>query len=184
MSKGLGIKIIGGMTLALLGVSVLLVTFSSNFGGGSGGVFCSTYESVSIVFPGKKSPPPEGCGKSRTIDYKAIEVSSSERLSLRLSNAVLSCWNKYKGYNTSGEFCEGWNIKKLPNPVNESSFTQELKQNGLCPSRIDNSVAEYGSTTCGSKNQIYFGVEKISEGDFIVIEYNTTSSGTQRIEVK
>ncbi len=185
MSKGLGIKVIGGITLALVGVSILLAAFSSNFGGESGGVFCSTYDSVSVVFPGKQAPPPEGCGESRTIDYQVIKASSVEEFNLRLSNAVISCWERYRGYNTSGEFCEGWNVKELPKSVDEKNFTAELKQNQLCDT-IANSEFEHSSdpSDCGSKNQLYFGKQEITSGDFIVIEYNTTESGTQRVEVE
>jgi hypothetical protein len=185
MRKGLGIKIIGGMTLALVGVSVLLAAFSSNFGGGSGGIFCDTYDSVSVVFPGKQAPPPKKCGETRSIDYQVIEASTAEEFNLRLSNAVIRCWDQYRGYNTSGEFCEGWNVKQLPEVVDEKNFTAELEQNGLCDT-IANSEFEHStdSSSCGSKNQIYFGKEEITSGDFIVIEYNSTESGTQRVEVE
>lgn len=185
MRKGLGIRIVGGITLALVGVSVLLAAFSSNFGGGSQRIFCSTYDSVSVVFPGKQAPPPEQCGESRSIDYQVIEASSAEEFNLRLSNAVIRCWDRYRGYNTSGEFCEGWNVKQLPDTVDEKNFTAEMEQNHLC-NTIANSEFEHSSdpSSCGSKNQIYFGKEEITSGDFIVIEYNFTDSGTQRVEVK
>lgn len=183
MSKGLGIKVIGGMTLALVGVSILLSAFSTNYGGGSEGIFCSTYESVSVVFPGKDSPPPKGCNEGRTVDYKAVNVDSKTEFNLKLSNAVISCYDQYQGYNTS-EFCEGWNVKGLPNTVNEAGFTSELKENDLCPESIENSELENGGDdTCGSSNQIYFEKEEIEADDFIVIQYNSTNSGTQRVEV-
>lgn len=183
MSKGLGIKIIGGMTLALVGVSILLAAFSSNFGGSSG-VFCSTYDSVSVVFPGKNSPPPKGCGEERTVDYKVVDANTVDEFNLRLSNAVISCYDRYQGYNTS-EFCEGWNVKGLPKTVDEQNFTAELRENNLCPEAIENNNFEDGNggETCGSSNQIYFEKEEIESDDFIVIEYNTSASGTQRVEV-
>lgn len=186
MRKGLSIRIVGGVTLALVGVSILIATFTTNFGGGQG-FFCSTYESVSIVFPGKDSPPPKGCGESRSIEYEVIEVDSGERLSLELAEAIMSCWDEYEGYNTSGEFCEGWNVKEAPTPIGEEDVTQKLADNNLCPSRIQNSDIEHtppSSPTCGSKNNIYFGIDEVSQGDFVTIEYNTTSSGTQRVEVE
>jgi len=183
MSKGLGIKVIGGMTLALVGVSILLAAFSSNYGGSSG-IFCDTYDSISVVFPGKDSPPPKGCGEGRTVDYQVIEADSAEEFNLRLSNAVISCYDQYKGYNTS-EFCEGWNVKGLPDTVTESGFTSELAENDLCPEAIENSALESGSgETCGSSNQVYFEREEITADDFIVIEYNTSTTGTQRVEVE
>ena len=183
MSKGLGIKVIGGMTLALVGVSVLLSAFSTNYGGGSEGIYCSTYESVSVVFPGKDSPPPESCGEERTVDYKAIEAESVEEFNLRLSNAVISCYDRYQGYNTT-ELCEGWNVKGLPEKVDEANFTSELKQNDLCPETLSNSQLEHGSgDTCGSENQIYFNKQEIESEDFIVIQYNTSETGTQRVEI-
>jgi hypothetical protein len=183
MSKGLGIKVIGGMTLALVGVSILLAAFSSNFGGASG-IYCSTYDSISVVFPGKNSPPPEGCGEGRTVEYQVVEADTVDEFNLRLSNAVISCYDRYQGYNTS-EFCEGWNVKGLPDSVDEENFTAELAENNLCPETIENSDFEDGSTgeTCGSSNQIYFEKDEISSDDFIVIEYNTSTSGTQRVEV-
>jgi len=183
MSKGLGIKVIGGMTLALVSVSILLATFSSNFGGSSG-VFCETYESVSVVFPGQDSPPPKGCEQGRTVDYKSIEADTSDEFSLRLSNAVIACYDRYKGYETT-EFCEGWNVKELPNPVDENNFTKVLKQSDVCPESINNNKTEHGTgETCGSSNQIYFKKNEISENDFIVIEYNVSKSGTNRVEIR
>jgi len=182
MSKGLGIKVIGGMTLALVGVSILLAAFSSNYGGSSS-IFCDTYDSISVVFPGKDSPPPKGCGEGRTVDYQVVETDSVDEFNLRLSNAVISCYDQYQGYNTS-EFCEGWNVKRHPETVDEENFTAELAENNLCPETIENSALESGSgDTCGSSNQIYFEKEEIGSDDFIVIEYNTSTTGTQRVEV-
>lgn len=183
MSKGLGIKVIGGMTLALVGVAVLLSAFSANFGGSSGGIYCSTYESVSVVFPGKDSPPPKNCGKKQTVDYKVINAQSVEDFNLKLSNEVISCYDRYQGYNTT-ELCVGWNVKGLPSSVDEQNFTKEMIQNDLCPETLSNSQLEYDSgETCGSKNQIYFNKDKIESEDFIVIQYNSSETGTKRVEI-
>ncbi|MFB6180829.1 MAG: hypothetical protein ABEJ93_03040 [Candidatus Nanohalobium sp.] len=181
MSKGLGVKIIGSMVLALVGVSVLITAFTSNTSG-LGGVYCSTYESLSTVFPGKDSPPPQGCGEQRTVKYQAVEAQSVSSFNFRLANAVLNCWDRYRGYNTS-KFCQGWNVKSLPKSVDEANFTKTLENNNLCPESIENGVAEYGSETCGSENQLYFNKAKIEEGDFIVIKYNTSASGTQHVVI-
>lgn len=187
MRKGLSIRIVGGVTLAIVGVSLLVGVFSTNFGGGAQGIFCSTYETVSVVFPGKDSPPPKGCGESRSIEYEVIKASSQERLSLELSQAILKCWKQYKGYNTSDEFCEGWNVKETPGPVGEADVTEDLRNNNLCPERIENSDAEFGSEICepasGGENNIFFEISGIDEGDFITIEYNATASGEQRVVI-
>lgn len=185
MNKGMGIRMIGSVTLALVGISILIGTFSSNFGSGGGGVFCATYSSVSGVFPGKNAPSPEGCGRGSDVEYRSVEVSSKDELELKLSSAVISCYEDHKGYNITDEFCEGWNVEKIPGTVNESDLTAELDGNNLCGgTSISNNACEFSSCSgCGSKNQIYFQRQNITEGDFIVISYNV-SSGTERVEIR
>jgi hypothetical protein len=186
MPKGMGIRMIGSITLALVGVSILLGVFSSNFGGGSGGVFCATYSSVSGIFPGKEAPNPEGCGSGSEVNYQSVEVSSRNAIELKLASAVASCYEEHRGYNVKDEFCEGWNIKAMPGTVNETDLTDEMKDNGLCGTSISNNKSEYFPDTysCGSKNQVYFQRQNISENDFIVIAYNVSSSGVERVEVR
>jgi len=184
----MGIRMIGSVTLALVGISILLGVFSSNFGGGGGGIFCTTYGSVSDVFPGKKSPSPEDCGGGSDVEYESVESSSIDDFELRLSSAVISCYNDHRGYNVTDEFCEGWNIESLPGSVNESGLTEEIDDNDLCGSTgISNDACEYtppaSCNSCGSKNQIYFQRNNITEGDFIVISYNV-SAGTERVEIR
>jgi len=185
MQKGMGIRMIGSVTLALVGVSILLGVFSSNFGGGGNGVFCTTYNSVSGVFPGKESPSPEGCGTSSKVDYDAVEFSDKGEFELRLASAVVSCYDDHKGYNITDELCKGWNIKELPGTVNETDLNSQLTSNSLCGgSGISNNACEYSSCTgCGSSNQIYFQRQNISEGDFIVMSYNY-SSGTEQVVIR
>lgn len=185
MDKGMGIRMMGSVILALVGVSILLGVFSSNFGSGGGGVFCTTYNSVSGVFPGKEAPSAEGCGQGSDVDYESIRSPSRDEFSLKLSSAVISCYDEHKGYNVTDEFCEGWNVKELPGTVNESDLTAKIDANSLCGgTSISNNACEYSSCSgCGSENQIYFQRQNISEGDFIVISYNV-SSGTERVEIR
>jgi hypothetical protein len=177
---------IGSVTLALVGVSILLGAFSQNFGSGAGGVFCSTYDRVSDVFPGKDAPQPEGCGTERQAEYQAIEVSSRDELELELSGAIISCYREHRGYDVKDEFCEGWNIETMQGTVNETDLTHEMKSNDLCDSAISNNESEFFTDDydCGSKNQVYFQRQNISEGDFIVFAYNVSNTGTERVEIR
>ncbi len=186
MFKGMGIRMIGSVTLALVGVSILLGVFSQNFGSGAGGVFCSTYDRVSNVFPGKDAPQPEGCGTGSDVEYQVIKASSNDDLELKLSGAIISCYREHRGYNVTDEFCEGWNIKTMPGAVNETDVTDEMIDNNLCGTSISNNKSEYTPQTysCGTKNQVYFQRQNISQGDFIVLTYNVSTGGTERVEVR
>lgn len=186
MRKGMGLRMIGSVTLALVGVSLLIGIFSSNFGSGGGnGVFCAAYGGVGDVFPGRNAPKPEGCKSGPDIDYQSVKSSSKQEFELKLASAVTSCYDSYKGYNISDELCEGWNVKTLPDTVNESDLNQELLDNNLCGgTEISNDMGEYSSVpSCGSGNQIYFQRQNISEGDFMVMTYNY-SSGTEQVIIR
>ncbi|MDY6778073.1 MAG: hypothetical protein SVU32_05365 [Candidatus Nanohaloarchaea archaeon] len=184
MRKGLSLTIIGGVTLALVGVAVLLGIYSSTYGGSFGSVFCTSYRSLTVLFPGE-SPPPKGCGSDAGIEYKEVTIQDPETFKLRLGSAIVNCWQQYKGYMTSEELCVGWNVKELSSAVNENSVTQSLKNNNICPDQIMNSQIDVGggSTTCGTKNQIVFG-SNIQQGELIIIKYVTDSSNNQKIKVE
>lgn len=183
MRKGIGITMVGGVILASVGIAVLIGVYTTS--SGSSQLFCNSYQKVSFAFPGQKAPPPKGCETGSEKDYEALRLASHEELGMKMMSGIAECWRKYRGYETRGELCKGWNIVKMEGEVNETYLTDEMSEKGICPETIQNSDLEYsGEEGCGDENQVKFYKEKITEGDFVIIEYNTTFDGLERIEVR
>jgi len=117
-------------------------------------------------------PTPKGCGTSQEENQIVILTKDPNLFAVKLAGYIMNCWEKYQGYGNVREVCYGLNIKELNGFVNESLVTQKLIDQNLCPSKIENNQTEFGSgTSCGDQNQIMFLVEKIKQGDFIVISF-------------
>ncbi len=168
--KALSLTMIGGIVLAIVGVGVLIMMFSDQFGDGFQSTFCSVYTSLSILFPGD-SVSPAGCGQQSDVSYEAVECPEKDPCVLDMVAAVSQCWQDYQGFMTESEMCEGWNVQSLPEGITEADVTQRLIENNLCPSQLENT-----DNGCGGADQLRFDGQ-IESGDFIIIEYR--SSGTE-----
>ncbi len=173
MKKGIALEMIAAMTLAFVGVAVLIAMFSSSFSGSFKGVYCSAYSKVLYILPHSGPvPTPKGCGTSNEENQIIILAKDPNFVAVKLAGYIMNCWEKYQGYGNVREVCYGLNIKGLEGFVNESMINKKLIEQKLCPSKIENSQIDSGSgITCGAKNQIRFLVEKIKQGDFIVISF-------------
>lgn len=177
MMKGIAVRTIGAVSLAIFGIGTLIAGFAANQGGGDK-TFCSAYGSITPLFPGEEPPRPEGCRSDTQVEYRAVSVESADELELRLSSLIVECWSENKGFNSTERLCEGWNVEYAPGPaVTEDSLTEEMKENDLCPQRIENS-----DQNCGQNNQIQMG-DDVDQGDFILVSYNSTA-GDARVEVE
>ncbi len=173
---GISLQMVGGVVLALIGVSVLLAMGNNMMGGG---LFCSVYTSVSFVIPGQGGPPPERCGGGSDTDARAVEIRDHDRFATELTGAIIDCWQQYGGYRDGQtHLCAGWNVQNLESPVNEQDVTDTLTANGLCD-QIGNTDVD---PACGTADQVYFD-GAVERGDYIIIRYGNVS-GTERIEVR
>ena len=170
MRKGISLSIVGGVILALVGVFVMISVFTGSFGSGFENTFCRVYRSVAMVFPGGNTPPPSACETGSGVDYIGIEETTKEDLSLKLASAVVNCWQRYNGYQTEREVCEGWNVKQLDETVTPGDVQEKFEDNGLWQ--------EIG----GSNNLVM--QENIDSNSFVVIQYRYTEDDGEYIEVK
>ena len=132
MRKGISLSIVGGVILALVGVFVMISVFTGSFGSGFENTFCRVYRSVAMVFPGGNTPPPSACETGSGIDYIGIEETTKEDLAIKVSSAVVNCWQRYNGYRTDTEVCEGWNVRSIDNgPLESSEITEVFNNNNL-----------------------------------------------------
>lgn len=170
MRKGISLSIVGGVILALVGVFVMISVFTGSFGSSFENTFCRVYRSVAMVFPSGDTPPPSECDTGSGVDYTGIEETTNEDLSLKVASAVVNCWQKYNGYQTDKEVCEGWNVKQLGNPVKPEDVEEKFYDNDLW-SDID-----------GKKNLVMDG--NIESNSFVVIQYRYNENDGEYIEVK
>lgn len=174
--KGLSINVIGGVVLALIGVTVMVGLFTdlSPLDAESG--FCSVYNGLNPSLPDSITPTVAGCKDRPAIDYKKIKVDSKDEFALKLAVGAKDCLEEFRGYNVEFKRCKAWNIADLDSAVDESFLNDKMEEHDICPQLIENSPG------CGSKDQIKFRMSEISEGDFVLVGYNSTSQGF--VEVK
>jgi hypothetical protein len=191
MRKGLSINVIAGVVLALVGVALLLTLFSSQFGGGFGGMFCAAYKGISFAVPGDLMPSPSGCGGQDDTVNTGLRCETADDCAVKIASKIYDCWTKYQGYMTERELCGGLNVVSIQSggTVTTAMVLSALEDQGLCPTDICHSSCS-GSCSGGvGWNQIDFQVSNIEQGDFIVIEYTSASTGgfaadQERVRVK
>jgi len=171
--KGLSITMVGGVVIALVGVTVLIGVYSQSTGG-MGKLFCSVYQGTKYSIPGQDAPAPKNCvSGSNENRYEAREFQSVNEAELLISREVIQCWEKFKGYKDEEKLCKGWNIVSIPSAVKEGGITRKMKENDLCPRVIQNSMLENGGgPVCGSENQLIFEKPEIREGSLLLIKYD------------
>ncbi|MDY6789371.1 MAG: hypothetical protein SVV03_05430, partial [Candidatus Nanohaloarchaea archaeon] len=169
--KGITLRMVGGVILALIGVAILIGLFAEQTGPAFQSAFCTSYRGITSVLPGD-STAPSGCKESQ-VEYKAVEIVEEEELQLQIASAVMDCWQKYKGYQTEKELCQGWNIKKLEGTITEQEVEQLMRENNLIPRQIKEGQLQFTGSAEG-------GIEK---GQLITIQYAKPKGGAERIEV-
>lgn len=175
--KGVSFALIGGVVLALVGVTVMVALFTDMSPVGSGSGFCGVYRGLSPSLPDAITPSVTGCQKSPSVDYRPIDVDDASGLEVKLAAAVAECWKEFKGYDVGFKRCKAWNIGDFPGEVDESSLNAKMKGLRICPEQIENSELEHGSgETCGSKNQLKFRPDRIQGPELVIIGYNASRS--------
>jgi hypothetical protein len=180
--KGVSFALIGGVVLALVGVTVMVALFTDMSPVGSGSGFCGVYRGLSPSLPDAITPSVTGCQKSPSVDYRPIDVDDASGLKVKLAAAVAECWKEFNGYDVDFKHCKAWNIGDFTGEVRESSLNAKMKSLRICPEQIENNIIDNSGSasgsveTCGSKNQIKFRPEKIEGPELVIIGYNASRS--------
>jgi hypothetical protein len=174
--KGISVEIIGGVVLALVGVTVMIALFTDLSPVDSDSGFCSVYKGLSPSLPDSVTPSVAGCKEGPEIEYKKVRTSDPDRIALKVGVGAQECWEEYRGYDVGFKRCKAWNIQDLSGTVTESDVTTKLSDNGICPDLIENSP-------CGSGDDIRFDMSSISSGSFVIVGYNSSGSDSF-VEVK
>ncbi|MEF8880768.1 MAG: hypothetical protein V5A72_02985 [Candidatus Nanohaloarchaea archaeon] len=182
--KGLSIEIIGGVVLALIGVTVMVALFTDISPIDTESGFCGVYNGLSPSLPQAITPSVTGCEEGPDVEYKKISTTDPDRLTLKLAAGIKQCWDKYKGYNVNFKRCKAWSVPSLEGPVDEAMLNTKMKENNICPQFIENSnIPDGPGDVCGSKDQIKFRLSEIEDRSLILVGYNS-STGTSFVEVK
>lgn len=178
MRKGISLSIVGGVIISLVGVFILLSVFSDSFGSSFETTYCRVYRSITYVFPGGETPPPSACETGSSTDYKGVQETDPDDLALKVASAAVNCWERYNGYQTEKEVCEGWNVLNLEGEVSKELVMEKIQENDLCQ-QIGGAEEQ---EVCNDQLSMEGSIEK---GEFVIIQYRYNSDETHEyIEVK
>ncbi|MBD3155112.1 MAG: hypothetical protein GF368_00465 [Candidatus Aenigmarchaeota archaeon] len=158
--KGMALETIGFITIALIGVSVLIILVSGSLGSMSRNVFCYFYQNVfgkNIEMCEEKGNIPE------TLE---IKPKDSEELARYIAAYSIKCWeDATKSLNTEDTNCFNLIIETGPfDPgVDEISVTDILLAEGGC-SKLGNYNL---NDNCGTEDQLRW---EISSGGYSLWE--------------
>lgn len=176
--KGLSVSVIGSVVLALIGVTVMIGLFTDISPIDTESGFCTVYNGLSPSLPSSITPTVAGCSEGSSINYQEIRTNDKDELALKLAVGIQECWKEFKGYDVDFKRCEAWSISEAGDGVTEGYINEKMMENNICPDLIENSQIESsGSEICGDENQIRFQLEEVNQNDFVLIGYNSSSSG-------
>jgi hypothetical protein len=187
--KGLSLSIIGGMVLALVGVTVMIALFTDISPLDSDSGFCSVFNGLSPSLPESITPSVSGCSEGPEVSYKKLDVDDASSLSLKMAAGLTDCWNEFKGYEVDFQRCKAWEIPGIEGKVNESYLNNRMMENEICGELIENNAIDSpamtnpDSITCGESNDIVFRPDEITGNTFLIIGFNS-STDRQFVEVQ
>lgn len=167
MSKGIALETLAGVTLAVIGVSLLVSIVSGVFEGGFDAMFCSIYGATAQAIPGDMSIG-STCGQDRGPDYTFVEAEDKDEAALEVIAAISSCMREKQG-SLQNQLCQGMNMESWGSDSIEFQYlVDKMRENNICPDVIsvnNNSL----TNSCGESDQLEF--ETVNPGDTIFVRY-------------
>lgn len=174
MSKGIALETLAGVTLAVIGISLLIAIVSGVFEGGFDVMFCSIYGATAQAIPGDMSVG-STCGQDEGPDYVFVEAADRNEAALEIISSISSCKREKQG-SLQDQLCQGMNMESWgSDPIEFQYLVDKMRENNVCPDIISVKNESLNSN-CGNTDQLEF--ESVNPGDtiFIRYKYNETES--------
>lgn len=167
MSKGIALETLAGVTLAVIGISLLVAVVSGVFEGGFDAMFCSIYGATAQAIPGDMSVG-STCGQDKGPDYVFVEAEDKDEAALEIIATISSCKREKQG-SLQDQLCRGMNMESWgSDPIEFQYLVDKMRKNNVCPDIISvNNKSLINS--CGESDQLEF--EPVNPGDTIFVRY-------------
>jgi len=175
--KGIALKFVAEVIIAIVAAFVVLSIFQSLLPSTSTSILCRIYRVIlALPIPASIKPTITECTIQPITERFVVSDTEKDKIVENLATNALRCWQEKADDGKLGItfICYELLLKKSDADITESDFATFLKQKGYCDALPDNFLdVERTSFDCGNLNKVMWKIGTISGSDVtVIIKFN------------